>query len=132
MSKGNQKKAKALGMSYGAAANKLRKMLLFSLVCEAGKNFCYRCGGEILTHADLSIEHKNPWMQAADPVESFFDLNNVAFSHLACNSAAASRPNKVYDSSSEQRKAKYRRRWDRKTPEERKRDRRERYEKYGK
>jgi hypothetical protein len=39
----------------------------------------------------LSIDHKNPWQAAADPKASFFDLDNIAFSHLRCNSGEANR-----------------------------------------
>jgi len=94
-------KAAALGMSHGTAANKLRKMILFSLVCRLNLNMCYRCDGEILSVDDLSIEHKEAWMQADDLIQSFFDLGNIAFSHLSCNSAAGERPHKKYFSKEE-------------------------------
>lgn len=99
MGKANNKKTKALGMSIGTASNRLRKMILFSLVCELKRDICYQCGGKIILVSDLSIEHKKPWLQADNPRESFFDLGNIAFSHLSCNSAAgaglAHRPNKI-------------------------------------
>lgn len=130
MHKGNKKKADALGMSFGTAANRLRKMVLFSLVVRLKENFCYRCGGEILTEADLSIEHKDAWLQADDPVQSFFDLNNVAFSHLSCNIAAASKPHKTWQTE-EQRKAHEaeveRNRWQQLPKAEQQRIRREKY-----
>ena len=96
MSKLNSVKSKALGMSHGTAANRLRKMILFSLVCQLELNICYRCDKEILTVSDLSIEHKEPWLQAKNPVKNFFDLDNIAFSHLSCNSGARHCPHKVH------------------------------------
>lgn len=131
MSKGNQVKSAALGMSHGTAANKLRKMILFSLICRLDLNTCYRCDSEILSTDDLSIEHKEPWLQADDPVQSFFDLGNIAFSHLSCNSGARHCPHKKYATVHERKGAEYKRQWAKKTPEERKRDRHYRYKTYG-
>ena len=96
MSKWNKVNADLLGMSWGAACNRLRKKVLFSLIVRLKENTCYRCGNEILSVDDLSIEHKDAWRQAENPVESFFDLDNIDFSHLSCNSAAASKPHKKY------------------------------------
>ncbi len=104
MSKWNKVNADLLGMSWGAACNRLRKKVLFSLVVRLKENMCYRCGNEILSVDDLSLEHKNAWRQATDPVESFFDLDNISFSHLSCNSAAASKPSKTWQTE-KQRKA---------------------------
>ena len=82
----NETKNRLLGQSFGAASNRLRKMILYSMLY--GKVYsqnCFRCGQEIAHIDDLSIEHKDPWQAAADPKVSFFDLNNIAFSHLSCN-----------------------------------------------
>jgi hypothetical protein len=38
---------------------------------------------------ELSIEHKIPWLDSEDPKDLFFNLNNIAFSHLTCNVKAA-------------------------------------------
>ena len=78
-------KDKILGMSFGTASNRLRKSILFSLVQQIGLDKCFRCGQKIEYERDLSIEHKKPWQSDADPVQSFFDLDNIAFSHLKCN-----------------------------------------------
>lgn len=77
-----------LGMNYGTASNRLVKDILFSLIVETKKDICFQCGEKIL-RSDLSIEHKMPWLDTENPTEVFFDLNNIAFSHLSCNSAAA-------------------------------------------
>lgn len=151
MNKGNKRKADALGISYGAASNRLRKMILFSLVCRLRLNTCYQCGKEIISIDDLSVEHKEPWLQADNPVKSFFDLNNIAFSHLGCNCAAAAETNTKYKTDEERVEAQQRQRkiWSIKNPirnraqrdkkcyynipvEERQRRRRKRYLQTGK
>ena len=84
----NQKKSEQLGMPHGTAANKLRKAILFSLLEETGKNICFQCGEKIGHMTEMSIEHKEPWLDSGDPVRLFFDLRNIAFSHLTCNIGA--------------------------------------------
>jgi len=117
----NNAKSKALGMSHGTAANRLRKMILFSLVCHLRLDSCYRCGGKIEDIKDLSIEHKEPWQQADDPVTSFFDLENIAFSHMDCNRAAASpRPKTIFRTDQELKRMK--RQWPSRTREARKQE----------
>lgn len=85
----NQKKTVQLGMPQGTASNRLRKEIIFSFLKRLGENFCYQCGSEIKTVKELSIEHKIPWLDSEDPKELFFNLENVAFSHLSCNCSAA-------------------------------------------
>ncbi len=88
----NAEKAKLLRMPYGTANGRLRKMLLFKLAGELGRLDCYRCDAEMIDSIeDFSIEHIEPWMSAEDPVEAFFDLDNIAFSHITCNVGAANR-----------------------------------------
>ena len=53
------------------------------LVVKSNMNTCYACGEKILTYQELSIEHKKPWENRS--VELFWDLDNIAFSHLRCN-----------------------------------------------
>jgi len=50
---------------------------------------CYRCGEKIGNVDDLSIEHKTAWQSSDDPIKDFYDLGNIAFSHLNCNRGAA-------------------------------------------
>lgn len=84
----NAKKAKLLGMPLGTATHRLRKMLLFKFVRAAGAAICYRCGDWISSIDDFTVEHKEPWGSAKDSVGAFFDLDNVAFSHMKCNCGA--------------------------------------------
>lgn len=83
MSNSNKVKAAFLGMPYGTAMNRLRKQLLFKYVQLAGDDYCYACGERIETVDDLSVEHKEPWLNRN--LDSFWDLDNIAFSHLGCN-----------------------------------------------
>lgn len=78
-----------LGLDPGTASNRLVKNLLFDYVVKAGY-VCFRCGLP-LTRDTFSIEHKEPWMIATNPLDAFFDLDNIAYSHKLCNSLAARR-----------------------------------------
>ena len=91
MSKSNKKKSEQLKMNHATAANRLRKMILFRLLQDIRSDRCHRCGELIETVKELSIEHKIPWLDSEDPVGLYFDLDNIAFSHLSCNSGAARR-----------------------------------------
>jgi hypothetical protein len=97
MGNNNKIKNDLLGMPHGTAAHQLRKMIMFRLIQNARADFCYRCGKVIKTVDDLSIEHMRPWQKADNPKETFFDLDNIAFSHLKCNinasDKAGPRPN---------------------------------------
>ena len=84
------KKSEQLGMSYGKARNILNNEIMFMLVKKLGLNVCYRCGKKIKSSKDLSIEHMKSWLDSEDPKKLFFDLDNISFSHLSCNSAASS------------------------------------------
>jgi len=81
----NKLKQERLGMSLGKANNQLRKRLLFLLAQKLGLCECFRCGKAIETVNDFTIDHKEPWLYAASPQEMFFDVNNIAFSHVRCN-----------------------------------------------
>jgi len=84
----NNKKRNQLGMSVGKANNILKKNLLFSLVQKLGLDFCYRCGKKIETVDEFSVEHKVNWLDSENPIELFFDLGNIDFSHIKCNIGA--------------------------------------------
>ena len=83
------KKEKQIGMPIGTATNRLRKSILFDLLRQTGKNKCFQCNQSIEDEKSLSIEHKIPYLDSENPVELFFDLKNIAFSHLKCNIGAA-------------------------------------------
>jgi hypothetical protein len=79
----NQRKQEQLGMPLGTASARLRKLVIFRLVQRLGEDICYRCGLKIETIKELSIERKEPWFNVNPSF--FWDLDNVAFSHLSCN-----------------------------------------------
>jgi len=89
----NEEKSRQLGMPFGTANGKLRKNILFHLLKKHNENFCFRCGAEIETAETLSIEHKKPWLH--EGVDLFWDIENIAFSHLSCNSGEARRKPRV-------------------------------------
>lgn len=79
----NQKKDATLGMPHGTANNRLRKNILFHLLAKLNENVCFKCGLRIEKVEELSIEHKLPWEGRS--AELFWNLDNIAFSHLHCN-----------------------------------------------
>jgi hypothetical protein len=81
----NKRAVETLGMSHGAACNRLRKMVLFRQLEKHSDNICVRCNKEIESIDELSIEHIKPWEGRS--AELFWDLSNVGFSHMACNLA---------------------------------------------
>ena len=85
---GTDEKTIQLGMPIGTATNRLRKTILFSLLAKHAENYCSKCSVLIASPDELSIEHIEPWLHTADPLATFFDLDNIAFSHLSCNVAA--------------------------------------------
>ena len=79
-------KNQQLGMNVSTANHKLKVDLLFKFVVLAGHK-CHRCGKE-LTRDTFSVDHIQPWLHTDKPLELFFDLDNIAFSHQACNTGA--------------------------------------------
>lgn len=79
--------ASQLGMPKGTAANRLRKLVLFDVLKRHNENICYRCNQQIESVDELSIEHKEPWENRDAAL--FWDMRNIAFSHLLCNIRAA-------------------------------------------
>lgn len=78
-----KKKAEFLGMPYGTACGRLKKMVMFKLLQALNEDKCFRCGEAIENVSDLSLEHKEPWLHISQ--ERFWDLDNISFSHLTCN-----------------------------------------------
>lgn len=78
-------KGNVLGEPFGTASHKLKKAIMFALVVETGRNICFKCGLKIENLEQFSIEHKIPWQTSDDPKKYFYDIENIAFSHLKCN-----------------------------------------------
>lgn len=83
----NAAKAAQLGMPFGTAAHRLRKMIMFRMMQKCAEDTCHNCGDKIETVDELSIEHIEPWL-GVNP-DLFWDLDNITWSHLRCN-----RPNR--------------------------------------
>ena len=83
----NEYKSTFLGMNYSTANHRLRKAILFQLVQETDRDVCFHCNHLITDIAEFSIEHKKPWLHIDSAL--FWDLSNIAFSHLRCNIRAA-------------------------------------------
>lgn len=94
----SDKKKKQLGMNPSTASNRLRKLILFDLIKKLELDVCYQCKQKIEKIEELSIEHKIPWLDSEDPKELFFSLENIAFSHLSCNSSAKRNKNVTHPS----------------------------------
>lgn len=107
----NEKKARLLGMPYGTATNKLRKMLLFECVKMLGADSCYRCRNKIETLEEFSIEHTISWQGTSNPKETFFDLSKIAYSHLRCNVVAGNNERRIYASPLEKSRAESKRQY---------------------
>lgn len=78
---GNANKSAILGMNFSTASSRLKKNILHSILVRIGESNCFKCGTEIATPEELSVEHKVAWRTP----EQFWDLENIAFSHLRCN-----------------------------------------------
>jgi hypothetical protein len=92
----SEKKKQQLGIPIGTATNRLVKMLLYDFAKKLDRVTCYRCSKHI-TLDDMSIDHKKPWLNSANPVALFFDLENIALSHKNCNSDAGRRGRRIVD-----------------------------------
>jgi hypothetical protein len=73
-----------------ADRQRLKKHIMFSLVQELGRDTCFQCGELIETVEEFSIEHKLPHSMGEDQ-ERFWDMANIAYSHLSCNVLAGTR-----------------------------------------
>lgn len=88
-------------MNPGKAVHQLRKMLLFAL----SDKTCFRCKKPIEHIDEFSIDHKIPWLDSPDPRSLFFDINNIASSHLKCNIGSARNARKRYNTADERKEA---------------------------
>lgn len=88
------KKKQQLGMDAGAASLQLKKSILFFLAQKCGMDICFQCGKKIEYINEFTVEHKTPYLNSADPLDLYFDMDNIAFSHGLCNTKArrASKP----------------------------------------
>lgn len=79
-------KNEVLGMNFSTANNRLRKIILYNLCKELKLINCYRCNENIESVEEFSKDHLVDWLYSKNPVDLFFDVENIKFSHLKCNS----------------------------------------------
>ena len=60
-------------------------MLFFSLIQKLQLDICFRCEEKIENYKELSIDHKISWQGKSNDL--FWDIDNIAYSHISCNSA---------------------------------------------
>lgn len=100
----SQSKSDKLGIPIGTARARLIKEILWKYVKLSGDDFCYRCGHQILDTSELSVEHKIPWGISDNPVNLYFDLDNISFSHSKCNSTHGSEIKRIHKTDLDRRK----------------------------
>jgi hypothetical protein len=119
------KKSLLLGMNFGTVRFRLDRDLLFKLAMALGYK-CFHCGKE-LTRETFSIEHKKPWALQSNPKESFFDLDNIDFSHAACNHGEMIGRRRLYPDAAARKRAQSKRNWDRMSAQDKVESRHRRY-----
>lgn len=97
------KKKIQLGMNPSTARSRLMQDILWMLIEKNGMTHCHRCGKN-MCRKTFSVEHIEPWLDSETPLELYFDLNNISFSHQSCNSAAARRPHAAKDDDERKRR----------------------------
>ncbi|KKM26627.1 hypothetical protein LCGC14_1582910 [marine sediment metagenome] len=73
------------GVHLSTARQRLIKKILFNLAQEAGRDECFVCG-DLLSLEDFTLEHKKPWLYEDNTLELYMNVDNIGFSHHACNS----------------------------------------------
>ncbi|MFN8512560.1 MAG: hypothetical protein U0232_16535 [Thermomicrobiales bacterium] len=90
MDTGNRRKAEQLGMPISTASHRLKKMILFDFAQRLGRDTCYHCGQRIERIEEFSLEHKQSWLY--QDTARFWQLDNITFSHLRCNTTNRTSP----------------------------------------
>lgn len=92
MNKKDKLESQQLGMNRTTAASRLVKDLLYKYITLHGE-VCDICN-KPMTRKDFSIQHRKPWRHSENAAEMYFDLDNIAFAHLSCNSSIKRDPRK--------------------------------------
>lgn len=64
---------------------------MFELAKKCNMDTCFRCGEKIEDISEFTIEHKESWLLGENPVNLFYDMDNIAFSHAICNYEAGTK-----------------------------------------
>lgn len=74
-----------LGIKPRTARHQLNRDITYHLLLETGRNYCLRCSTP-LTKDNWSVEHVKDWLDSENPIDTFFDIKNIAFVCKICNS----------------------------------------------
>jgi hypothetical protein len=78
--------------SVACAQHYVRRLYLLHLLHLTGKGKCVRCGQLLEDPNDLSLDHIKPWRNQPDAKELFWSIENLGYSHKACNIEASIAP----------------------------------------
>ena len=88
MGRKSKQYAESIGYNQIAHASRvLMKDLVYHFYKKHGGGKCYRCGKK-LKRDDFTIDHIEPWRNKVNAKELFFNINNISFSHISCNTLA--------------------------------------------
>ncbi len=87
----NNRKKEQLGMNTTTAKTRLLRLITLNLLRRLGEDKCYVCK-QALTIEDFSIEHIKDWLSIDSNL--FWDIDNIAFSHVLCNKLKQESKNK--------------------------------------
>lgn len=85
MGTSNKRKSEFLKMPFSTASHRLKKQIMLRLLQRLNADICFNCEQQIINPEELSVEHIKPWLNREDGQELFWDLDNIAFSHVKCN-----------------------------------------------
>jgi hypothetical protein len=64
-------------------------------------------GNPLIRSKSSLLSTRSPGSKPQTPIEAFYDLDNIAFSHLSCNCKAATPVMKKYSTVKERKRAEY-------------------------
>ena len=83
------------GLAPSTARSRLDRTIMLAMAKKLEQDYCFRCSKQIRTIDEFSVEHKIEWLHSENPVELYFDLDNIAFSHIKCNTGARRYTNSI-------------------------------------
>jgi hypothetical protein len=124
-------KTKQLGMPFSKANYTLYRDIMYHLAIKSGLDLCVHCN-KPLSRDTFSVEHKISWQNSDNPVELFFSMDNIAFSHLSCNISVARKATRVYsDKERQERRNIFQRKWRQENKEKYSKRRADKYKRLG-
>lgn len=83
----NKRRGKLLGIDMKNARSKLYKFFAYAYFVLKHGASCRVCG-ETVQIDDMTLEHIKPWMLCDNPINAYYDLENVDLCHEECNQKA--------------------------------------------